>query len=151
MQRQAVGSVKWRSGLLEVCAKPARTYEIVAPVDHAREQPEVFLRLLGLLLIQAHRDGMQAIDLSARPDGDGVTLRYEGRTADGEGGVWDMSPPPAEAYAGLVRAIVSTCTFDAGVRPRGVIHAKLNGAPVDVRVELDGWYHVRLTFDARVT
>lgn len=151
MRNDGVASVTWQSGVLDVRGAPGQTQEVKASGEDAREHGEAFMRLLGLLLVQAWHDGMRAIDLQANPGDDTVEMRYEGRAGGGERGSWSMSPPPANVYAGLVRAIVSTCAFDAGTRPQGVIHTRLNGELVDVHVELDGWYHARLSFESRVS
>ena len=138
-----------RSGILEVRTLAGREYAVNILGEHARGHPEEFLRVLGLTLAQAFGDGMHGIELEAHPDNGTVEMRYWGPTDAGAICSWDMGPPPAETYASLIKAIVSVCIFDSGLRPQGIIHAKLNGELVNVRVEMDSWFKVRLTFERR--
>lgn len=105
-----------------------------------------FTELLGLLLAQAVTDGMHSLYLGVNREQRTAYLRYCGYTADGTKASWDMVPPPIEVYAALVKALVECTVFETGARPTGTIHAMINKVPVRLRVELENWYKVEITW-----
>ena len=132
--------------VLDVRAKAGQSHGVDASPEAAREHPEEFQRLLGLLVAQAYQDGMTAIRFEADPGSQTLTMGYFG-PRDGKQPIWwDMTPPPGECYGAMIKAIVEATQFEAGVCASGTLQVYVNRQLVVVNVAIVDWYHVKLSW-----
>jgi hypothetical protein len=112
---------------------PPRTFDVWS--DESAD------RLLGLLLVQAMSDGMDAMRLTADTESGTVRLIYA-RSVGRES--WDMTPPPRAMYGALVRSVVSHTEFGDDVCGRGVLALAWPGGAREVHVDVGDWRSVSL-------
>lgn len=126
--------------MLVINDKPGTTCTVDIPDDIAHAPDAAFMHLLGMILAQAYHDDMDFVELGANSDKGTTYLRY-GKHQNGAGTQWwDMVPPPAMAYARLVKALVSATEFHCGLRLRGTMHGLFAGEAVSISVDIRDWH-----------
>lgn len=99
-------------------------------------------RLLAAVLTQARSDGMTQVELEAIPAKQALTMRYFGPGSGTPASWWEMSPPPIEAFAPILRVMLQRAELDGGLPVRGRLRARIGRKPFVVRFELGDLHRV---------
>lgn len=130
---------------LEAEVQSKSSYSVEWSIDPVKQR-EACNRLLGLLIAQAHEDGMCRIRFMAEVTTGQVQLQYYGPRDAEDARWWDMTPAPPETFNGIIQAIVSATQFEEGSAPRGTFVASVGKHPLKVAVDIKAWTDVTLSW-----
>lgn len=133
--------------LLRVCAKPGGAVTVEA--DEVAPSRAACRTLLGYILAQAYYDGMTAVKLRVSQATTTVQMFYVGPDESGLITQWEMKPPPPNAYAGLLQALLEACTLQPGIEGRGTLRLQVNDERVNVSINMVSWHEVNLEWHRR--
>ena len=119
--------------------------DIRRTTDGSLEQEDI-ATLLGAMVSQARRDGMNGIELSALPVGPAMRMRYIRARSSTDSGAWEVTPPSVEVFVAILKWVFAHARFEVSVPIKGILAAKLGKQGIRIRAELGTPYDLQLSW-----
>jgi hypothetical protein len=114
---------------------------------HGRPRQSGLLKALGAIVCQAMHDGMLSVRIGADPESGEPCMYYYGPVGAEEPRWWDMTPPPLSAYLQMLTWVFWLAETEPSFPTiRGKIPAVKQGRRLDLDLEIDGIYSVKISW-----